>query len=96
MTRRSLAELVENLGIDRDFVAELERESIVVLTDDSRVTLERIRICWNLHDELGVNLAGIEIVLHLLDRLEGERHTHLERLRRLRAMGAEDILLKGE
>jgi hypothetical protein len=90
MSRPTLEEMLESLGIDRDFVAVLEQESIVTRGDDPVAMVERIRVCWTLHDELGVNLAGVEVVLHLLERLGEERQTHLERFRQLKALAAED------
>lgn len=70
----TLEQVVEQLSVDGTFVEELVRERIV-LTDGDRFTLymvERIRVCWNLHD-LGVNLPGIEVALGLLDRLDEAR-----------------------
>lgn len=90
MSEPTLEEMLEALGIDGDFVAVLERESIVTRGDDPLAVVERIRVCWTLYDELGVNLAGVEVVLHLLERLGNERQTHLERLRKLRALSAGD------
>lgn len=89
MSEPTLEEMLESLGIDMDFVAVLEQESIVTRSDDPVARLERIRVSWTLHDELGVNLAGVEVVLHLLDRLGEEREMHLERFRQLKALSEE-------
>ena len=81
----TLAEVLARVGASPDFVVELERESIVVCTE-GRYTLaqvDRIRVCWNLHHHLGVNLAGIDVALSLLDRLEGEREAQRQLLQRL-------------
>jgi len=89
MSEPTLEEMVESLGIDAEFVAVLEQESIVTRGGDPVALAERIRVCWTLHDELGVNLPGVEVVLHLLDRLGVEREMHLERLRELQALSNE-------
>ncbi len=64
------------LELEDDFLVELEREEIVVCEPDggfSPAMLERIRVCWNLHHELGVNLAGLEVAVRLLDTIRAER-----------------------
>lgn len=84
----TLNELITGLGCPVDFVASLEAERIIVVHDGvyEDATIERVRVCWGLHDDLGVNLAGLEVALHLLERLEAERRLHLETLRQLRAL----------
>lgn len=55
----------------------------------SRRDVERVRRIRGLIDELGINLAGAEVVMKLLDRLEaaatemGRLHAENERLRDL-------------
>lgn len=64
------------LGVSKEFLLTLEEESVVHADREGlhgRADLSRIRICWNLHDKMGVNFAGLEVALHLLDRLERER-----------------------
>ena len=61
------------------------------------VSVERVRICWNLHHDMGVNLAGQEVVLHLLERLEQER-LDSERLEKQRQFSSDYnvvVVLKG-
>lgn len=65
------------LSIPEPFVVELCQEGIVVIRDgdpDFEHVVERVRICWTLHDELGVNLAGVEVALHLLSVIRRDRH----------------------
>ena len=35
--------------------------------------VERVRVSWTLRHELGVNLAGIEVALHLLSVIHRDR-----------------------
>lgn len=72
----SRAELVALLAIDEEFLVLLEREEIV--TCDPRrgyaaSTVEQIRICHSLHQELGVNPPGLEVALQLLETIQAER-----------------------
>jgi MerR family transcriptional regulator/heat shock protein HspR len=46
----------------------------------SEADVERVQQIKRLTQELGVNLAGVEVVLRLLDRIE-KMETELERLR---------------
>lgn len=82
----TLDEVVRALSIEPGFVHELERERIVV-SEDGRYavhTVERIRVCWCLHHDLGVNLAGVEVALDLLQKLDDERRLRRRALRALR------------
>jgi hypothetical protein len=80
-------EIVAGLGCTVEFVALLETERIIVVHGDDLdgTVVERIRVCWGLYEDLGVNVAGLEVVLHLLDRLDEERRLHRDTLRRLRS-----------
>jgi signal transduction histidine kinase len=69
-------ELQSRLNVDEGFLLELERELLVIRDEEGWYTeesIERVRLCRTLHDELGVNLAGVEVVLHLLDTIRAER-----------------------
>ena len=55
----------------------------------SRADVERVRRIRSFMDDLGVNLAGVEVILRLLDRLnesESEMRRLTEENARLRAM----------
>ena len=54
----------------------------------SRRDVERVQRMRSLIDDLGVNLAGVEVVMKLLDRLQ-ESEAELERLE------AENVRLRG-
>lgn len=53
----------------------LEREEIVRASEGGfeAPMVERIRVCHTLHHELGVNPAGIEVALRLLETIREER-----------------------
>lgn len=75
------AEVLRLLGVSEDFLRAIEEAELVRADGQGRFpgsALERIRICWNLERELSVNLAGQEVVLHLLDRLRSERRQFRE------------------
>ncbi len=68
----SLAEAAALIGHPTDFLEMLEREGIIELkrTLDgvvvvSSATLERARVIAVLMEELEVNLAGAEVILHM-------------------------------
>lgn len=78
-THRRIAQL---LTVPEGFVLELCEAGIVVIDTDEldfEHVVERVRVCWTLHDELGVNLAGIEVALHLLSIIDRDRRTLLDR-----------------
>lgn len=78
-------ELVAGLGCTVEFITLLETERIVIVQgDDWTPAIDRVRVAWGLYDDLGVNVAGLEVVLELLERLHEERQLHRETLRRLR------------
>ncbi len=59
---------------------EPQREGRRYLFDEN--DLRKLLLIRRLRDDLGVNLAGIDIILQLLDRLQ-ELQEEIERLRRL-------------
>ena len=74
MTKRTRIEIATLLEVDEGFVRELAEHEIGHI----RLSREADLIV------LGVNLAGIEVALHLLDRLHAERRRTRELLARLR------------
>lgn len=81
----TLSDVVRLLNVSEDFVVLLESEAIIT-RQHGRFTfaqVERIRVCWGLHEQLGLNLAGVGVALHLLERLDAERRAHREVLRKL-------------
>lgn len=72
--------MYERMGL----VAPGRSNSNVRLYSDADV--ERVRQIKRLTQEMGVNLAGVEVVLRLLDRME-RMETEVERLREALARG---------
>ncbi len=69
-------ELLTALAVDEEFVIALEREAIIRVEPTglyTSATVERIRICHTLHHDLGVNFAGLDVALNLLERIHSER-----------------------
>ena len=69
----AITEVVELFEIDESFLADLEEEEILCPTcqEDSPTKLfssselEKLRIAKILFEDMGVNLAGIEIILRM-------------------------------
>lgn len=83
-------EVTRLLELEEGFLVELERHELVVPDREGmydRAALDRARLCWTMHHSLGVNLEGVEVVLHLLERWSDERRrvqALLERMQRER------------
>ena len=50
----------------------------------SHVDIERVRLIQRLTGELGVNLAGVEVILNMRDRYEAQRAEHRRQMGRMR------------
>ena len=50
----------------------------------SQVDIERVRLIQRLTGELGVNLAGVEVILNMRDRYETQRIEHRRQVGRMR------------
>ena len=69
----TVTEVVELFHVDEHFIAALEEEEIVCATcRDDRPTklfspgeLEKLRIAKVLMDDMGINLAGVEVILRM-------------------------------
>jgi hypothetical protein len=75
------------LELDEGFLVELERHEIIAPDREGRygrLSIERVRLCGTMHDSLGVNLAGLEVALHLLESWQAERRRMRELLLELR------------
>ena len=90
-TRREIAVLLE---LDESFVAELEREHVIEVDAPDAETeaysermLERVRVAYNLVEELDVNLAGAAVIVRMREELLGARRDLRELLLELRRRG---------
>jgi len=63
---------------ERQGLVQPHRRGMIRLFSDSDI--ERLRQILRLKDDLGVNSAGIEVILNLLDRIE-EQQQQLDRVR---------------
>jgi DNA-binding transcriptional MerR regulator len=84
-----ITEVVEICGVDRNFVARLERERIIEPTIRSRLKyyprdqLDRIRVAHLLITEMGVNLEGAEVALHMREQMIAMQRQFRQVLHRL-------------
>ena len=81
--RLTRTEVVRLLQVDEGFIVELEQESIVSRDADdlyAEPQVERMRVSRTLSRDLGVNLAGVEVALQLMDRIHAERRQFVETL----------------
>lgn len=72
----SLKVVADTLGIHPQAIRLYEREGLIssVRCEAERyyspVQIDRLRVIVQLRQELGINLAGIEVILHMRDRLQ--------------------------
>ena len=73
MSRYTLRQIAEILGLDPAFLEELAREEIltpdVPEADYSDRMLERARVCHELVHELEVNLAGASVIVRMREEM---------------------------
>ena len=68
-------EVVRVCSVSEDFILSLEREQVIVPAKrkGQRVysldQVDRIRVARNLMEELGVNVEGVEVVLHMREQI---------------------------
>jgi MerR family transcriptional regulator/heat shock protein HspR len=83
MTERylKLAEAMELLGVDREMFQMLEAEDLIhlkrTLDQDVLISAEdvdRVRVVRVLIEELDVNLAGVEVILHMREDMLAMRY----------------------
>lgn len=85
----SIREVCTHHHLDDSFFRSLEESAIVdfVMVETERYIqieeLPKIEKIIRLHDDLGVNMEGIEVIKHLLDRTEQLQQTIRELRNRL-------------
>jgi MerR family transcriptional regulator/heat shock protein HspR len=91
MARRYLriTEVIKICGVDEKFVADLERERIVqpVIRRNLKVyapdQVDRVRVARLLIEEMGVNIEGAEVALHMREQMIAMQRQFNELLRLL-------------
>jgi MerR family transcriptional regulator/heat shock protein HspR len=92
MARRyiRITEVIKICGVDEKFVADLERERIVqpVIRRNLKVyapdQVDRVRVARLLIEEMGVNMEGAEVALHMREQMIAMQRQFNELLRLLR------------
>src|ERR1051325_1257479 len=84
-----ITEVVRICGVDEEFVLRLEREQLVapIVRQNEKVyppeQVERVRVAHLLIDEMGVNIEGAEVALHMREQMIAMQRQFNEILRRL-------------
>jgi len=84
-----LTEVVSICEVSEEFVLSLERENLIRSVKRRRIKLfpldqvDRVRVAHILLNEMGVNLAGVEVALHMREQLIDMRKEQVFFLRRL-------------
>jgi len=85
-----ISEVVKICGVDEAFVKRLERESVIhaIISQNRKLysldQVDRVRVARLLIEEMGVNLEGAEVVLHMREQMIAMQRQVIELLRRLR------------
>ncbi len=83
-SRTSIQEVLRFLGVDdAELLPELRREGLFETEELSPEEAEELRMAATLIRELGVNPAGVDIILHMRRRLLFLEERMRETLRRL-------------
>ena len=83
-SRTSIQEVLRVLGVDdAELLPELRREGLFEAEELSPEEAEELRMAATLIRELGVNPAGVDIILHMRRRLLFLEERMRETLRRL-------------
>ena len=70
-----ISEVVTVCSVTREFILSLEQESVInsVTRKKEKVypldQVDRIRVAHNLMGEMGVNLEGVEVALHMREQI---------------------------
>jgi len=84
-----ITEVVRICGVDEDFILRLEREQLVepVVRQKEKVyppeQVDRVRVAHLLMEEMGVNLEGAEVALHMREQMIAMQRQFNEILQRL-------------
>ena len=84
-----ITEVINICGVDEDFILTLEREHLVapVVENEEKLyppeQVDRVRVAHLLIEEMGVNLEGAEVALHMREQMIAMQRQFNEILRRL-------------
>jgi MerR family transcriptional regulator/heat shock protein HspR len=84
-----ITEVINICGVDEAFILTLEREHLVapVLENQEKLyppeQVDRVRVAHLLIEEMGVNLEGAEVALHMREQMIAMQRQFNEILRRL-------------
>ncbi len=84
-----ITDVVDLCGVDKEFVRRLERERVIhALIRENRKLysfdqVDRVRVAHLLIEEMGVNLEGAEVVLHMREQMITMQRQVKELVRRL-------------
>lgn len=87
-----ITEVIKICGVDEEFILHLERESMICPVVRRRQKLypldqvDRVRVAHLLIEEMGVNLEGAEVALHMREQMIAMQR-QFDKL--LRLLGAE-------
>ena len=74
-----ISEVVTVCSVTREFILALEQESVITSVTRKKEKVypldqvDRIRVAHNLMGEMGVNLEGVEVVLHMREQIVAMR-----------------------
>ena len=75
-----ITEVIKICGVDEEFILRLERESMIrpVIRRRQRLypldQVDRVRVARLLIEEMGVNLEGAEVALHMREQMIAMQH----------------------
>ena len=84
-----ITEVIKICGVDEQFIADLERESLIRPTVRQKQKVyspdqvDRVRVARLLIEEMGVNLEGAEVALHMREQMIAMQQQFNELLRLL-------------
>ena len=84
-----ITEVIKICGVDEEFIADLERESLIRPTVRQKQKVyspdqvDRVRVARLLIEEMGVNLEGAEVALHMREQMIAMQQQFNELLRLL-------------
>jgi MerR family transcriptional regulator/heat shock protein HspR len=84
-----LADIVETCDVSAEFIRALEQENLIKAVRRRRLKfypldqVDRVRVAHILVGEMGVNLAGVEVALHMREQIISMRRELADVLRRL-------------